>query len=363
MRIRTRILVGYSYLVGLLVLGAASAAIGFSQLGAAIDRVLAENVDSVRACIAMLESLERQDSATLRLLIEGLTRSDALEAADRTFNEALAQAADNVTIDGEVEAVTVIRSTAQRYREARTALLAADHERPLAAYESETFPRFNEVKTAVFALTEMNRKAIEGADREARRTARRRAILHGALVTIALLSLAVLSRELGRAVLGRLAELESTARHLAAGDLDRRLPTGIDDELGQVATVLNHLLDRQQQVTAASRGLVQQQRQLLLAVVAALPEPAAVLSRSGSLVASTLGDDLDTQLGAAAGLLSAAEEQAATTGGPVQIECGGAEFSLTPLVAPTDRRVGWLARPAGAASDLPGIAHRGLGTV
>ena len=85
MRIRTRILVGYGYLVGLLVLGAASAAIGFQQLGAAIDRVLAENIDSVRASIAMLESLERQDSATLRLLIEGEPRSEALDAADDTL--------------------------------------------------------------------------------------------------------------------------------------------------------------------------------------------------------------------------------------------------------------------------------------
>ena len=345
MRIRTRILVGYGYLVGLLVLGAASAAIGFQQLGAAIDRVLAENIDSVRASIAMLESLERQDSATLRLLIEGEPRSEALDAADEAFQKALATAAANVTIAGESGAVAAIRTANRRYLEARTTLLTIGHERPLEAYEAETFPRFDEVKTAVFALAEMNQRAIESADREVQRMARRRAILHGALATLALLSLAVLSRELGRTVLGRLGELESTARHLAAGDLDRRLAAGVDDELGQVATVLNELLDRQQEVAATSRGLVRQQRQLLLAVVAALPEPAAVLTRSGSLVASTLGDGLDSRLGAAAGLLTVAEDEASTTRGPVQVECGGADFHLTPLVAPPDRRVGWLARP------------------
>jgi 7,8-dihydro-6-hydroxymethylpterin-pyrophosphokinase len=103
MRLRTRILLGYWYLVGLLIVGAAGAALSFLSLGTNIGTVLEENFDSVRASMAMLDALERQDSALLSKLLGDSEAGAALGASEQAFMAAVAAARANITIAGETE--------------------------------------------------------------------------------------------------------------------------------------------------------------------------------------------------------------------------------------------------------------------
>jgi methyl-accepting chemotaxis protein len=179
------------------------------------------------------------------------------------------------------------------------------------------------------------------ANQRAQRAARRQAGLHGLLVVIALLSLAFLSQALGRGLLARLAELASVVRAIAAGDTARRTVPGDGDELGVVARQINAMLDKVQQVESELAGRLQQDRQLLVALLRQLPHPAALLSLSGLLVASTLeARDQEAVETAVAGLDGLAMR---THGRVIERTAGGREVTLRLLEASGERPVGWLA--------------------
>ena len=69
MTLRTRLLLGFSVLVGALVALGGSSAWHLWQMSALLERIVAENYDSVVAARNMKESLERQDSAALFVLL------------------------------------------------------------------------------------------------------------------------------------------------------------------------------------------------------------------------------------------------------------------------------------------------------
>lgn len=348
MNLKTRILLGYGYLVSLLVIGAAAAALGFFELGDSIGRVLAENYESVRAATGMLEALERQDSAVLASLLGEDGAGDRLASSEESFTEALARARSNVTLAGEAASVDAIADSFAAYREARDRLVAEPPEQPLSAYRTETFPRFEEVKRRVFELLSANHRAMVVADREAQRQAARQALGYALLVTLALVSLGFLSREMQRRLLDRLTELAGVARAIAGGDRRRRAPEAREDELGVVARQLNAALDAQQEIEGQMRGRLAQQRQLVLGLLAARDAPAAVLTLAGDLVASTLelaATRAAVHAAAGAAPPTTGPAVAATAPQPVDVELAGRRHrvALAPLTGEGGRRLGWLA--------------------
>src|ERR1700676_2116289 len=110
MRLRTKLLFGYTgFILALGVLGAWSART-LSQMSTVSGRIIAENYDSVVAAQDMKESLERQDSAAVFELLgqHDRARSQAAEHR-RRFDAALEKAAANITEAGESEVVEAIR--------------------------------------------------------------------------------------------------------------------------------------------------------------------------------------------------------------------------------------------------------------
>jgi len=338
MTLRTRILVGYGYLISLLVLSAMGAALGFHQLGTSIGQVLEENFRSVRAAMDMLEALERQDSAVLAMLLGDPGSSEPLHHSEAAFLEAMGRARANVTIEGELAAIGEIEARFEAFRQARDELLASRPERPLAAYERETFPRFEQVKTALMALLELNHQAMVEADRKAQGTARRRALGLGLLVAAAILSFGFLSRELSRQVLARLDELRAVAEAIAAGDHARRATVTHGDELGVVAQQLNAVLDRQLTRESTARGREARLRQLLIALTEASGERAALLTLTGEVVVAGLDDDLVATLRATVAGLEPAERARSE----LELELEGETVRLRRLGA-EQTPVGWLA--------------------
>ena len=220
-------------------------------------------------------------------------------------------------------------------------LLGPASEQALLAYQSQALPQFMALKQSVVDLHDLNHRAMVEANQRAQRAARRQAALHGLLVVIALLSLAFLSQALGRGLLARLAELTSVVRAIAAGDTARRTVPGDGDELGMVARQINAMLDKVQQVESELAGRLQQDRQLLVAVLRELPRPAALLSLSGLLVASTLeAKDQEAVETTVAGLDGLAMR---TPDRVIERTAGEREVTLRLLEASGERPVGWLA--------------------
>lgn len=338
MNLQNRILLTYGYLIVLVVLGAVSAALGFRDLGASIDNVLGENFESVRASTSMLESLERQDSAMLAMLLGESTARADLDHAQETFLRSLDRARANVTIRGEAELLAELEQEFDAYRGSRDALLAEAPERPLQAYELSTSPAFGRVKDRILELVDLNHEAMQRADAEAQRSATTRAALHGLLVAVAVLSLAPLIRTIRRDVLSRIHELADVASAIAAGDRRRRVSVDQNDELGLVARQLNAVLDQLQHAETEAAGEMDRDRRLLRALLEELGAPAALATRDGRLLAATLDPELIPDLA------EALESRARS--GPFErgtLSAAGRRLDLRPLRTGGDRLIGWLA--------------------
>lgn len=339
MRLATRILLGYWYLVILLVITAAGAALGFHTLGSNIGRVLTENFESVRASTAMMESLERQDSAVLAGLLGREGAAASLKVSEDGFRQALERARTNITMPDEVGVIDDIERRFSVFVDARDRLLEAAPEHPLRAYEEETFPRFEAVKSRVLDLLEVNHRAMVEADRRAQDTALRRATTLAVLVLLALFSLVFLSRALHRILLDRLDELAEVAEAIAGGRFDRRAAAGSSDELGAVARQLNAVLDRQHDFQRDMEGRTALYRELLVALLGALPHPAAVVGFDGRVLVSTFDEATEEQIEKAASRISAADHERDRVG----LDAAPPGLELRALRGPGDRPLAWLA--------------------
>jgi len=348
MNLKTRILLGYGFLLTVLVLTAAGAALSFHGLGRGIDQVMTENFESVRAATEMLEAIERQDSACLSLLLGKEEAAEELDKEQERFFRELELAKANITIEEERAVIADVARLFSSYSDARDALIASRPSTPLAAYDMDTFPRFEAVKAAVIHLLELNHRAMREADMSNRQFAMRGSIVLGMVVALTLLSFGFMSRLLNRDLLLRLSNVNDALKDVAAGNLGRRFDPVQDDELGLLARQLNAALDAQAEVEGRMKGMLSHQRQLLLGMLGRWSERAALVGLDGMLIASTLSEDRQdiilAQREAIQNLGRAALKNATSDPQDVrfQITTGSAEslcFAL--LVVNRHRAVGW----------------------
>jgi HAMP domain-containing protein len=347
MRLATRILFGYWYLVILIIIIAAGAALGVHGLGNNIGRVLAENVESVRASTQMIESLERQDSSVLAAMLGKAGARASLETSELAFRQALRRARANITIAEETPVIEEIDRSFTAFVLARDELLGTSPSEPLRAYDDVIFPSFERVKNEVLNLLEINHRAMMDADRQAQASASRQASTLGLVVLIALSSLAFLSRALNRTILERLDELSRVAEAIAGGSFDRRAADHHLDELGAVARQLNAALDRQQEARMEIESRVAMYRNLVVGLLRDLPGPVALFGLDGRILASTFGEGADSQLAALSEEIPGPESVRDPVGRDVVFE--NEAVNVTLLRGPSERPLGWLARAKPAA--------------
>lgn len=339
MRLSTRILVSYGYLATLLLIGAAVAALAFQRLGDNISGVLGENFRSVQAGIAMLESLERQDSAALSLLLGQNPARQRVASADAAFEKSLEAARSNITIDEETEIIGRIEDRFAAYRTVRDLVIGEPADERLLDYEQRALPRFEEVKQGVRELINVNHDAMVRADTAARRAAISNAALFALLIALALLSMAPLSASLRRHVFSRLDELREVSAAIAAGDLGRRLDDRNLDELGLAARQLNRVLDRHEILEAELSGHRSRERRLVRSLLSQLPQPAVLFSPSGQPLEATVeGAVADRVREASREQVEGMEEP-----GAVDFDTDGRHVRLIPLRSSAGPEVAWLA--------------------
>ena len=350
MTLRLRLLLGYGYLVGLILATAGSAMLGFLHLSAGIDVVLGENYRSIQAGMVMIDALERQDAVALTLLLEpggAPAGREELARLDRTFRGAVGRAEANVTEPEERPVLAAIHRRFEEYRRRRDAMIEERPARPLTAYEQQVAAEFSAVKASVFDLLDINQRAMIRAGRTAREDALRNGAWLGLLVTLALVSLVFLSRGLQRHVLARFERLRRGMAEVSEGVVGRRLLEEGDDELTMIARQVNLLLDRHQQLAARMRWRMAQERQLVLGLVRRLGPDVAVYGLDGELLAGGLDAGGATReavvewiRGPGRRRLDAAEDLAELAGEVHRLDGQPVEL----LATADGRPVGWLVR-------------------
>ncbi len=118
MKLRLKILSGFSILAIILLISAGWSISELGKMGHSVQKILDENYRSINAAKEMIEALEREDSAILTLLL-GIKEEgkNILFKADSVFNRNLLIAENNITVSGEAEIVTRIKSTYSEYRQ------------------------------------------------------------------------------------------------------------------------------------------------------------------------------------------------------------------------------------------------------
>lgn len=285
--LRTRLRIGYSYIMLLVLLTAGSAAIGFYQISNAIDRILSENFRSVDAAVEMLEALEEQNTLSMRVLLEDEPPLHELRGADEVFTTALDAARGNIVLEGEVQIIAHIEANYQAYLKQRAKIFTGYHEQPFVVFNTELFPNYLHIKESVFSLLNLNHDAIIAAEKNARATALQTAAWLGLLVTIVLISMAVLARVLQRKIISRLQDLAEVAQEISVGNHSRRFDARQNDELGTVARQLNNALDARDELQAEMRGRINQEKQLVLGLLEDYGQPGLLIGLDSKVIAIT----------------------------------------------------------------------------
>jgi two-component system, NtrC family, sensor histidine kinase KinB len=281
MKLRTKLLLGYSgFILALGLLGAWSART-LSQMSAVSRLIISENYDSVVAAQDMKESLERQDSAAVFSLLGEHERAARQAAEHRLrFNAALDKAAANITEAGEPETIAAIRNGRDDYYRRFDAFLGASGDRT-ALYFRDLEPRFNAVRADCDRLLHLNQEAMRRKADRASGTARRwYFITLGLALTLMVVGVAV-EFSLSNAIVGPVRQLTEATTRVAAGDLDAAVPVQSADEIGVLAEGFNRMAERIRELRRSDLGKLLVAQQTTEAAIDSLYDPVVVTDSAG----------------------------------------------------------------------------------
>jgi NtrC-family two-component system sensor histidine kinase KinB len=246
--LRTRILIGYGITLALMVVVLVWAVVNLVGLGRASDAILRENYKSILAAENMIEAIERQDSATLLVMLdygdEGLAQ---FRENENQFLQWLGRAKDNITVPGEAEIIHTLETGYSAYlvnfsklREVR----AADRQEAGKFYHETVLPSFKHVRDEAIRLREINQDTMFTASHRAEVVAQT-AIWSTATVAAAAIGLGLIfSLLLSTRLVRPIRQMMEAAEALAEGNYDVQVPAGGADEMGRLAEGFNTMARR-----------------------------------------------------------------------------------------------------------------------
>ncbi|MGB3788591.1 MAG: ATP-binding protein [Phormidesmis sp.] len=286
MKLQAKVLSGYTVSLALVVLVGSWGIFNLWRLGQASEDILQENYRSIRAADSMIDALERQDSATLILLIDedanaGRTLFREYEVQ---FLQWLSRAKDNVTLPNEAETLSQLESAYKEYLLSVDQLVALS-ESEIGEYEQAVRPAFQSVRDSATELRELNQAAMIEASERAADTSRQ-AI---ASVAIAGLSAAaigfVISWILSRNLVQPIKAIRGATEKIASGDYDIQLDIASQDELGQLADEINIMSQRLQAFKALNLDKIVAEKQRSEAIIYSLSDGIIVVDDQLHIVA------------------------------------------------------------------------------
>jgi NtrC-family two-component system sensor histidine kinase KinB len=270
------------FVLALAVLGGWSAW-RLRELGGASRRIIADNYDSVVAAEQMKESLERQDSAALFILL-GETRRGRAQAEEhrRRFDRSFERAARNITEPGEREIVESIGRQRADYYARLEALLAAGSHEPPRQYFTGLEPRFNALRARVDDLLQLNQEAMRAKSRAADAVARQwltgTLVLTGAMVVASL----VLATTLARGIVRPLGALTAATERMSRGDLETSAPvTAGPSEIRALAASFNRMADHLRELRRSDLGRLRVAQRLAGSAIDSMYDPVIVTDADG----------------------------------------------------------------------------------
>ncbi len=243
MLLRRKILVGYGITLALMAIVLVWAVVNLVSLGQASEAILRENYKSILAAENMIDAIERQDSATLLVMLdygdEGLIQ---FRENENHFLQWLGRAKDNITIAGETDILSAIESGYSAYLVHFSELCEKKTVSPQEAgefYHETVLPSFKRVRDEAVRLRMINQDTMFDASRRAEVVART-AIWSTAGVAVAAIGLGLgFSLLLSHKLVRPIRRMMEATDALAEGDYEVRVPTTGTDELARLAQGFN----------------------------------------------------------------------------------------------------------------------------
>jgi NtrC-family two-component system sensor histidine kinase KinB len=248
MPLHTKILVGYGVTLAPVVVVLIWAIGNLVRLGHASDAILRENYKSILAAENMIDAIERQDSATLLVMLdygsEGLAQ---FRESENHFLQWLGRAKDNVTIAGEADILASIERGYSTYlvnfsrlRDVR----ASPQQHAGEFYHETVLPSFVHVRDEAVRLRELNNDTMYAASGRARAVAQR-AIWSTSAVGLAAIGLGLgFSMLLSRRLVHPIRQMMEVSEALAAGNYDVQVRARGADELSRLAESFNAMAQK-----------------------------------------------------------------------------------------------------------------------
>ena len=248
---RKKILLGYGASLLLIIVVLSWAVFLVLRLGRASESILQENYRSIQAAENMIDAVERQDSATLLILL-GYEPQGTVEFRENEtlFLQWLGRAKDNLTIPGEKEIVDTLEKGYTRYLiefSNLKLLYRADHTKAANSYHEVVLPLFRSVRDTCIKLRDLNHEIMYAASNRANKIAVQAvfsiSVIGAALVILVIVFSLFLSHLISRPV----TELKEAALRVAQGNYDVQVPVRGSDELTLLATQFNLMVEKLKQ--------------------------------------------------------------------------------------------------------------------
>ena len=279
MSLRRKILVGYLVIVVLLGIMVVWIASDFRFLGSTTEEILRENYRSIVAADSMVKHLERQDSATLLLLVEGRETAQAQFHSNQSeFLRWLARAEDNVTIPGEQEVLHEIGAAYSAYllEFSRTVAATSSPEEAQQTYRERLLPLFERVRSACTRLREMNHQTMVAESVRTKVFTRASLTRVAWLAGITIIVGALLSYFLADLLSHPLEQMMTATSEIAAGRYDVSIKVDTRDELGELARRITVMAQKLQGFHDLNVGRLVEERKRLDAVVRSIGDGVVV---------------------------------------------------------------------------------------
>jgi NtrC-family two-component system sensor histidine kinase KinB len=278
---RKKILLGYGASLLLIIVVLSGAMFLILRLGRASESILRENYQSIQAAENMIDAVERQDSATLLILL-GYEQQGASEFRENEslFLQWLGRAKDNITIPGEHEIVDRLEKGYSRYLSEISnlqLLYRSDRTKATNAYHEVVLPLFRSIRDTCIKLRDLNHETMYAASNRANQISVQAVFSISVIGAASVLIVIVFSLFLSHLISRPVTELKEAALQVAQGNYDVKVPVRGSDELALLATQFNLMVERLKQFHDMNIGRIIAEKRKSEAIIRSVDDGIAVV--------------------------------------------------------------------------------------
>ena len=289
MKLRTKILLGYSVALALVILVCGWGIVNLRRLGRASEAILQDNYRSILAAENMIDAIERQDSANLIFLLENQQQGvEQFRDNEILFLQWLARAKDNVTIPGEEQLLTTLERRYRDYLDASSELQQQNLDPVNAStsqYYETVFPIFESIQSASIELRELNQETMVAASEQTQAISEQAiwsmGVAGGTAAGVGLLFSLLLSNR----IVHPLRQMSRATSRIAEGDYDVAVTVNSKDELGRLAREITIMSQKLKAFHELNVGKVITEKQRSEAIIQSISDGLIVVDADFKVIA------------------------------------------------------------------------------